>query len=816
MCCVTALFITHASPSFAQTNLLAGKSAIRSQGMKNARALTDEAKAPEGDEWNTSAAAIIGPEQGFIEFDLGQSETIKAAYLQGDNNDEYLLTVSEDRKTYAPLWTAPTTPEAGLRERFTDQLNARGRYVRLTARGGDRSYSVTELQLFSSRPAKFPPGLRIATGQAQNSLVRTQFMYLGFAFFVLLFGTFARSKAWVIGLLGLGVAVAAYLAYQSVEFGWPLASREVAFARATAAAIALFAVCRVALPAKRWPAHRRIVAGSLMFSAALALAAFYNLGRPQFWNHQEGRPTFVHTYDMRVYQPFAKYFHELRYDGVYPASVLTYAEDVYGGSLEPMARVEVRSLKDHKARRVADVKDEMLAIKQRFTPERWEALRQDMKYFREVMGPEFIGTLTDHGANATPVWVFFARLFLGHTSASDGVLTIAGLADAALFLLLGIAMWRTFGLLPALAALTVLGALDLYMFGTNWTGATLRHDWMAFLGFAACSLKAHRFRLAGVFMALAALIRAFPVVALFGVALPAIWWVAETWRKEGKPPTIKRILERHKDAVRVLLSAAACVAVAIAVTSALYSFESWLQWWQKVTLLNRDVGVNEVSLRALVAGVDSSSARAGQARFLILGSAKLLCVVLVAIACRKRPLYQAMLLSLPLVQVMWNPSNYYSHFIFLLVLLGSGATKAQAALAHEDEAARVEGLPLRLLQSAGPLLGLCIAGYWISLEPDLDRHFQDTTVTLFVALGWLMANVWRTDPAVRAFLKGEPTKSEPSEERGPRSEPPLREDADGDEAPSSRPAPVPQTKTREAEQRPQPDQQAGLEQEEPA
>ena len=43
-----------------------------------------------------------------------------------------------------------------------------------------------------------------------------------------------------------------------------------------------------------------------------------------------------------------------------------------------------------------------------------------------------------------------------------------------------------------LLAMTVFGANDLYMFGTNWTGATLRHDWLALLGFAAAALKRER------------------------------------------------------------------------------------------------------------------------------------------------------------------------------------------------------------------------------------------------------------------------------------------------------------------------------------
>ena len=66
--------------------------------------------------------------------------------------------------------------------------------------------------------------------------------------------------------------------------------------------------------------HRRSIAvscaGACAFGALLAFACFYNFGRPQFWNHAEHRPLFVHATDMRIYQPFAKYFDELRYDAM--------------------------------------------------------------------------------------------------------------------------------------------------------------------------------------------------------------------------------------------------------------------------------------------------------------------------------------------------------------------------------------------------------------------------------------------------------------------------------------------------------------------
>lgn len=753
----TLLVSAFALPAHAAAgNLLADRSPSRTEGVSNAKVLTDGARAPEGEDWNTTSAAVLTSDRAYVEYDLGQSSPIVAAYLQGDNNDEYVLTVSDDRKTFTPLWIASPRSEPGLRERWSDTLNGKARYVRLNVRGGDRAYSVTELQLFSEKPGAMPPNLPRMAGESQAGRVRTMLLYFAGAFGLFLFWTHAGASTGRI-LLGAALPIAAgLLTLQTIDAAWPLAGREVSFVRGVAGGIALLAVLRRMMMAKRYPAHRSVVALALATSAVMAFSAFYNLGRPQFFDHKRGQPEFVHTYDMRVYQPFARYFKELQYDGVYLASVLAYAEDQRAGSLESIARTDVRGLTDHRVRRVGDLGKEIQEVRKRFTDARWAELKRDMLFFEEVMGGEFLSTLTDHGANATPVWVFFARLFLAPFPASESVLTIAGLADAFLLAAMAVAMWRSFGLLPMLLSITVFGANDLYMFGTNWTGATLRHDWLVLLGLGACALKKEHWKLAGVCLGLSAMIRAFPGVALIGVSIPLFWSVAERWRRDGKFPHWKRIVEANRDTVLVLASAALTMLGAFLVTSALYGFGSWLNWWHKVTLLNRDVGVNEISLRALVAGADGMAGRVLQARRAIFVVAQIVCAVWIAVLARKRPLHQAMLVSMPLVLVIFNPSNYYSHFVFLLALLASTLATRKTPLPESDDAeeAGPSTVPLQVPFHlvAAPLLALCVGGYWAALEPDLERHFQDSTVLLFLALAWLYGNLTRKDPKLKSLL----------------------------------------------------------------
>jgi hypothetical protein len=742
---------TAARPARADDNLLAGRRPTTAPGVGNVRALTDGHAAYDGEEWNTTVAAIFSSDRAFAEFDLGQSVPITAAYLQGDNNDAYDVSVSEDHTTFVPLWTAEPRPEAGMRERWSDQLHGHGRWIRLGVRGGDSAYSVSELQLFSQRPAVMPPVLRRIAGESQAAWIRSSLLYLVAACGVLLLLTRSGSRRWWIGLVTLLPLAALAVVLEALSNGWPLGGREVAFVRAAAAAIALGAAIRVAVPGRRWPAQPGVVTGVLALSAVMAFAAFYNLGRPQFWDHQHNRPEFVHTNDLRVYQPFAKYFKELGYDGVYQASVLAYAEERRGGSLDSMGMQEVRSLADHRVRRVRDIEDEIRRVKDRFSPERWQEFKKDMSFFMDVQGPEYLSTLTDHGANATPVWVFFGRLLMAHGQASEQLLVATGLVDGLLLLLMAVALWRAFGLWPMLLAMTVFGANDLYMFGTNWSGATLRHDWLAYLGFGAAMLKSRRWTAAGIFLAMAALIRFFPVVALLGVMMPALWSFGEQWWRNRTRPALGPWLEAHRDTVRVLVSAAITVVVMVGLTAGLYGVGAWVSWFHKVTLLNRDVGVNEISLRALVAGADNAAGAVLQARLAIFIALEIICIACVAWLARRRPLHQAMVLAMPLVLVISNPSNYYSHFVFLLALLADVGRTASDA---EDGSS----IPLRVpfLKVAAPLLALCIGGYWASLDSDLDRHFQDSTLLIFIAFVWLYINLLRADPATTEWLAGQP------------------------------------------------------------
>ena len=176
-------------PGAPSESLLAGKRPARADGVANPALLTDGQQASEGADWNAAAAAILQADRAFVDYDLGKSVPIDAAYLQGDNNDDYVVAVSEDGTSFRELWVARPVAAAGLRGRAADGLGGQGRWIRLSARGGDRVYSVTELQLWSRKPATFPPHPEARSPELRAASVRTQLIYLVLAFALVLFVT---------------------------------------------------------------------------------------------------------------------------------------------------------------------------------------------------------------------------------------------------------------------------------------------------------------------------------------------------------------------------------------------------------------------------------------------------------------------------------------------------------------------------------------------------------------------------------------------------------------------------------------------------
>ena len=663
--------------------------------------LTDGQAMFDGADWLSGGVTRLGANEPVV-WDLGQLTTLDGAALQGDNNDDYSLEVSADGVTWQPWWRAPPVGTPGLQTRDQRLPQVSARFIRLTASGGDGRYSVSEVEVFSG--STWGSKLVYPRWLPRHPLdVKWAWVLVAVGALLLLTSQESSSRRVVFlsGVVALGA-----LSVATEAFGVSPAAPRVDFLRAVAALMAALAVGREVSPWPRAPAHRGVVMGVLGAAAVLGLSCFLNLGWPQFFDAGKGRPTYLHHYDMRTYYPIAKYFPELRFDGVYAASTMVVAED--RGGLDAMGDTALRDLRTHEVTTVRQARSHLEAVRARFPPARWAAFVEDMGYFRRAMGDGgFLGSMNDHGGNATPVWFLAARLLFSWSVASDVALWLGVALDAALVALAFMALFRAFGARTALVAMTLFGAMDFYQFGSNWFGAALRHDWLALWCLGVWALRRQHHVLAGALLAYSALIRAFPAMALVTLAMPVAFALVESLRAGTFKP--RAFLAQHRGFFQVVLGAGLATVVLVGVSTAVFGVDAWAEWLRKVGLLDRDNHVNNLSVRTWV-----TSSRGGWLAIVVAS------LGLVAMVVRRARPEVAAAWGVALVPVVFNPANYYLHSVFFL-----------AVLAEERPGAEVSrtGRVTWLL-----LLGMCVASFFTSFTGDVGAHFKMDTVVLLTTL----------------------------------------------------------------------------------
>ncbi|MBX3126527.1 MAG: hypothetical protein KF718_07405 [Polyangiaceae bacterium] len=725
---VTSL-VTLATPAGAQedssTNLLAGRLPIRSAGVPRAERLTDGLAATFGDHWKTDRTAVFHSTGSFVEFDLGEVVALRAAYLLADNNDTYSLSVSKDGEAWSPLWEAGPASGRGLQPRTNDRLDAEARYLRITASAGDASYAISEVQVFSAKPEPFPPFVPSRPGIPPDERLRNLALTFGLALAAFALVAYRGAPIWWLLLTALLPLFAGWELASAVQDDWPVGQREVAILRGMVALTAMLVVLREAFAPLRWKANAAATLSVLGICAVIAVACFFNLGRPQYIDHGLQKPSYVHNFDMRVYYPIAKYFKELRYDGLYMGSVAAYVDDDPAVTLDSLSHVGFRDLKTHEMTNVANRRHEIEAVKARFSPERWQAFVEDMRYFRLNMGVrDYLGSMHDHGGNATPVWFTLVHYMYRATTASNETLFLGAMLDPLLLLIGFLAIGRTFGLRTMFVSMILWGANDFYMFGTNWAGATLRHDWMVYLALGLCALKTQRWVLGGALLALAAMIRAFPATGLVILGVVVLWWLVDYVGTHKKRPSLAELRRAQEPFLKIALGATLTVVVLLGISSAVLSFGAWSEWLDKVHLLNRDPHVNHVSWRGLVAGPDGVHNRILRGRTPVYIAGIVFYIVLIALAARRRSIAQTSALGLLLIPIVFHPANYYVHFVFLVPLIAQerGRRSEARALSFGDG----------MLWAS--FLGVCAAQYWTVRESDLGLHFHFASALLFGGL----------------------------------------------------------------------------------
>lgn len=142
-------------------NLLANLQPSEATGVLRSAVLTDGQIPLPGSPYDGEHSALFTGKHPEATFDLGEERTIHAVFFQADNNDSYLISISDDGKTFKPAFIGPTAPNAGMQSRIGQGFEWHTRFVRIQPKEGDGKYAVSELGLYCKKPDPFPPALRV-------------------------------------------------------------------------------------------------------------------------------------------------------------------------------------------------------------------------------------------------------------------------------------------------------------------------------------------------------------------------------------------------------------------------------------------------------------------------------------------------------------------------------------------------------------------------------------------------------------------------------------------------------------------------------
>jgi hypothetical protein len=173
-----------------EAGLIRGTLPSRVDHVRHPDRLTDGIAAMPGDPARTELTAVFTSPDASVVYDLGAETAIACAVIVADADDHYTLALSDEGAAFRPLWEAPPIDDRGLQPRVARELRGSGRYLRLSASGGDGMFAVAELAVAANCPPRWPPALGLTRGTpiAQS----------------------ARTKAWTFAIL----AAAFILAYR--------------------------------------------------------------------------------------------------------------------------------------------------------------------------------------------------------------------------------------------------------------------------------------------------------------------------------------------------------------------------------------------------------------------------------------------------------------------------------------------------------------------------------------------------------------------------------------------------------------------------
>jgi hypothetical protein len=697
-------------------NLLHGMPPSLYDGVYKLRALTDGSQPHEGAFWNTDVTGVLASETSFLVYDLRRPILLNGLTVQADNNDTLEIYVSRDGERFDHLWTIPAVDREGMRSRQIGNLDVPVRFIRIGGARGDGFFSIGEVQAFCQMPSVWPPMVRRvgdpaeATAKAGSSFdlwwmdrehrLSVHKIAIGFLALLAFLGLTAEPlrtsrHGW---LVTPTAALGALLYATTLTWGiWPLAIL-----------LPLGAVGLRGLAAKRSRRKRRrgkALQESTERAALTALLLVGALAWSNFLTFHGSRE--VHLWDFMHYYMGSKYFSENDYRWLYHCALLAELDD---GRLEEVKRRKYRNLKDNRLGPHGLIVGEAEEVcRARFSDARWQAFRQDLRVFRDLMSPGwFKGAFEDHGYNASPAWNMIGTLLSNwrwedHLLPPELVNSPANLRgknaaqvkairlrfhqdrerlyreiqwlariDAALYAgIFGMIIWA-FGLRG--------GALAIMMWSIGhpwayyWTGGSFgRVPWLFTAVASLCLMKKGYNAFAGAGIAWSFLLRAFPAVLAGGVGLKVLWNAAR---------------ERRVDPAHLRLLAGALAATAVIAPlsmSASGGFEAYTGFVSN-SLKHRSTPLtNHMGLQTIVSYDPRYSARHMKdpsddpfakwkkmrrtlldERTLLVGALGLGMLFLLGYAVREMENWEASSLSTLLIFGLFELTGYYTCFLILL------------------------------------------------------------------------------------------------------------------------------------------------------
>jgi hypothetical protein len=320
------------------------------------------------------------------------------------------------------------------------------------------------------------------------------------------------------------------------------------------------------------------VKGVAITLAVLGIGAYFRFG-------DLGYSNYYHRWEFFHYYLGSKYDRELGYERLYLCTAV--AQIDLGQGNEVRAR-KFRDLSEDVLAPTQAAVDHPEACRNRFTPERWESFKQDVKFFRSSSNIQYWNDMQkDHGYNPPPVWTVAGHALASLRPASDGYLKVLACIDPLFFIGIFWAIYWAFGYRVFAVAAVFWGCqLPAEYFWTG--GAFMRQDWLFFLVLSACLTRKRYFALAGAAFAYSTLLRVFPGILLAGWAVVAFTHLVKH----------KRMAPSH---LRVLAGGVVATVLLVSISIGVAGKEAYPEFYKHIQVHNHTPLTNNMGLATILA-----------------------------------------------------------------------------------------------------------------------------------------------------------------------------------------------------------------------